>query len=182
MKSLIVALCLLFASLANATANNPSLEEVATYALKKSFNEPSGDHWEYGGIIVYRDGKLVALKPITLQSDSGTNIPIEQVGKYDVLMGMYHTHPCRSRTYFPKYFSQLDLRLPKHFKVPAFILDECTGDIHEFDPLKDDPNENGDLVMKEGPYGLDYQVFLTYGRVIGNIGVRGVDLDDEDNK
>jgi proteasome lid subunit RPN8/RPN11 len=174
MRVFLATICLLlFSGMPVLAVDNPSLERVAIYALRAAFESSSGQNWEYGGVIVLRNRELIFTTPTTSFNDHHVNIiPTPYMQKGDVLMGTFHTHPCRPVTYLGKYFSVLDMNLVRDYLVPAFILDECTGDVHEFDPFVDDPKANG-IYVPDFPK----MRFLTSGRVVGNIGKRGVDLD-----
>ena len=157
----------------SVAANKSSLEQVAIHAEKAAFESASGQYYEYGGVIILRDGVLTFTIPITNLNDRHVHIiPNPFMGKDDVLKGTFHTHPCRLETLFSQYFSVLDMNLTYDYNVPAFILNECTGNVQEFDPLKDNPKVHGEYVP-----GFPKMVYLTSGRIVGNIGERGVNLD-----
>jgi hypothetical protein len=94
----------------------------------------------------------------------------------DILVGLYHTHPCNSDAYFPQYFSPQDLVSAFFWHVPTFILDECTGEVHEFDPLRDRAADTGTVVRVLRKDGSRTWVRLPSGRVVGDIGDQGPDL------
>jgi len=94
----------------------------------------------------------------------------------DTLVGLYHTHPCKPNAYFSQYFSPQDLISAFFWHVPTFILDECTGKVHEFDPVQDRAADSGIVVRMLMRDGKKRWLRLPAGRVVGDIGDQGPDL------
>jgi proteasome lid subunit RPN8/RPN11 len=159
-------------------ADEPQLEAVAVRALRWAFYASNGYRWEYSGILVIHDGQLrYSASPNTLKKVDAVEMDVEkQRIPGDILVGLYHTHPCNTEEYFPQYFSPQDLVSAFFWHVPTFILDECTGEVHEFDPLRDRAADTGTVVRVIRKDGTRTWVRLPAGRVVGNIGDQGPDL------
>ncbi|MGH8217647.1 MAG: hypothetical protein ACREUT_03615 [Steroidobacteraceae bacterium] len=150
----------------------------AVRALRWAFYAPNGYRWEYSGILIRRNGELGYSEfPRTLKKVDAVEMdPSKQKAPGDMLVALYHTHPCKPREYFPQYFSPQDLISAFFWHVPTFILDECTGDVHEFDPAIDQARDTGVIVEIKTKSGRSRRVRLPAGRIVGNIGDRGPDL------
>lgn len=154
------------------------LQSMATRALRWAFYAPNGYRWEYSGILVTHDGELqYSPFPRTLQKVDAVEMDADkQRAPGDVLVGLYHTHPCKSEEYFSQYFSPQDLVSAFFYRVPSFILDECTGKVHEFDPVHDVAADTGTVVAVKRKDGTRKWLRLPSGRVVGDIGDQGPDL------
>ena len=161
-----------------AAFQSGSIQDTAVRALRWAFYARNGYRWEYSGILIRRDGELgYSAFPRTLkQVDSVEMDPSKQQAPGDMLVALYHTHPCNPRDYFPQYFSPQDLISAFFWHVPTFILDECTGEVHEFDPALDRVSDSGVVVEVRTKSGRSRRVRLPAGRIVGNIGDRGPDL------
>jgi proteasome lid subunit RPN8/RPN11 len=159
-------------------ADESRLEAVAVHALRWAFYAPNGYRWEHSGILVIHNGQLRhSASPSTLKKVDAVEMDVEkQRIPGDILVGLYHTHPCNSDEYFPQYFSPQDLVSAFFWHVPTFILDECTGEVHEFDPLRDRAADTGTVVRILRKDGSRTWVRLPAGRVVGDIGDQGPDL------
>lgn len=155
------------------SASAETLQSVAVHALKEAFNRPNGQQWEHGGIVFLRNGQMIHTSPAITdsQSDSLWIVPRNLKGPSDVLLAMYHTHPCLPDSHFPQYFSVPDIAISLFERVPTFVLDECSGMVHEFDPTVDDPNKTEETVT-----GGHHVVI---GRIIGNIGQVGRNVENQ---
>jgi proteasome lid subunit RPN8/RPN11 len=163
---------------ASMQATDSAMQETAVRALRWAFYAPNGYRWEYSGILIIRDGQLgYSAFPRTLKKVDAVEMdPNKQRASGDTLVALYHTHPCKPREYFPQYFSPQDLVSAFFWHVPTFILDECTGDVHEFDPTLDRARDTGVAVVIRLKDGRSRHVRLPAGRIVGNIGDRGPDL------
>ncbi len=161
-----------------AFADESELQETAVRALRWAFYFPNGYRWEYSGILVTREGQLsYSPFPRTLKMVDAVEMDADkQRTPGDTLVGLYHTHPCSSVDYFPQYFSPQDLVSAFFYHVPTFMLDECTGKVHEFDPLQDRAADTGTLVKVLRKDGTTHWLRLPSGRVVGDIGDQGPDL------
>jgi hypothetical protein len=161
-----------------ADATSSSLEPAAVHALRWAFYAPNGHRWEYSGILVLRNGEIMYNAfPRTLKKVDAVPMDAEQQLKPgDTLVGLYHTHPCKSKEYFSQYYSPQDLISIYYYAVPSFILDECTGDVHEFDPAVDHARDSGIGVNILRKDGTTRRAHLPAGRIVGNVGDRGPDL------
>lgn len=154
------------------------LQTTATRALRWAFYAPNGYRWEYSGILVVHDGELhYSASPRTLQKVDAVEMDADKLlAAGDVLAGLYHTHPCKPEQYFSQYYSPQDLVSAFFYHVPSFILDECTGKVHEFDPIHDVAADTGTVVPVMRKDGTRKWLRLPAGRVVGDIGDQGPDL------
>jgi hypothetical protein len=161
-----------------ACADEGPLQEVAVRALRWAFYAPNGYRWEFSGILVTHEGQLgYSPFPRTLKLVDAAEMDVEkQRVSGDTLVGLYHTHPCKPDAYFSQYFSPQDLISAFFWHVPTFILDECTGKVHEFDPLQDHAADSGIVVRMRMRDGNKRWLHLPAGRVVGDIGDQGPDL------
>ena len=159
-------------------ADDLQLQDAALHALRWAFYAPNGYRWEYSGILEVHEGEIVhSLVPRTLKMVDAVEMDADKLRTPgNVLVGLYHTHPCKSDEYFPQYFSPQDLVSAFFYHVPTFILDECTGEVHEFDPLRDRAADTGTVVRVLRKDGTRTWVRLPAGRVVGDIGDQGPDL------
>jgi hypothetical protein len=155
-----------------------ALGSAAVHALRWAFYAPNGHRWEYSGILVMHDGQIMNNAfPRTLRKVDAVAMDAEkQLNPGDLLVGLYHTHPCKTKEYFSQYYSPQDLISVYYYNVPSFILDECTGDVHEFDPAIDHARDSGTVVTVTRANGTSREVHLPSGRIVGNVGDRGPDL------
>ena len=161
-----------------SSAEDLQLQDVAVRALRWAFYAPNGYRWEYSGILEVHDGELVySPAPRTLKMVDAVEMDADKLHTPgSVLVGLYHTHPCKPDEYFSQYYSPQDLVSAFFYHVPSFILDECTGEVHEFDPAQDRAADTGTVVKVIRKDGKRLWVRLPSGRVIGNIGDEGPDL------
>ena len=154
------------------------VQATAVRALRWAFYAPNGYRWEYSGILTVREGELgYSAFPRTLKKVDAVEMdPEKQRVAGDVLVGLYHTHPCKPQEYFPEYYSPQDLISAFFYHVPSFILDECTGNVHEFDPAVDRARDTGVELTITQKNGTPRRVRLPAGRIVGNIGDQGPDL------
>jgi proteasome lid subunit RPN8/RPN11 len=165
-------------ALATRTGDS-ELQALATRALRWAFYAPNGYRWEYSGILVRRDGQLTYTPSRTLKMVDAVEMDADkQLVRGDVLVGLYHTHPCKPEEYFPQYFSPQDLVSAFYWHVPTFMLDECTGEVHEFDPNQDKAFDTGIVVKVMRKDGTRTWLRLPTGRIVGDIGDQGPDLSE----
>ena len=167
-------------ALADTVPSDSEVQQTAVRALRWAFYAQNGYRWEYGGILVTHGGELgYSAFPTTLKKLDAVEIDVDRLrAPGDTLVGLYHTHPCKSKEFFPQYYSPQDLVSAFFYKVPTFILDECTGQVHEFDPARDRARDSGAVVTILRHDGTKRRVRLPAGRVVGDIGDRGPDLSD----
>ena len=161
-----------------ASADESELQALAVRALRWAFYAPNGYRWEYSGVLTTREGQPgYSVAPRTLKMVDAVEMDADKLRTPgDTLIGLYHTHPCKPEEYFSQYFSPQDLVSAFFYHVPSFILDECTGEVHEFDPAQDRAFETGTVVKVMRKDGSRNWVRLPAGRVVGNIGDQGPDL------
>jgi proteasome lid subunit RPN8/RPN11 len=159
-------------------AGEADLQAMAVKALRWAFYAPNGYRWEFSGILATKDGQLgYSHSPSTLKMVDAASMDVEKHRTAgDTLLGLYHTHPCKPDAYFSQYFSPADLISAFFWHVPTFILDECTGNVHEFDPVQDRAADSGIVVRMLMRDGKKRWIRLPAGRIVGNIGDQGPDL------
>lgn len=125
-------------------------------------------HYECGGPLAVRpDGKYVA--GAVRSDDQGDHVRLNtNVPPPWKLAGTIHSHPCLADTHEVGYFSPDDVGSTITEGVPGYMLDECTGEVHVFDPATD---KAGDTYLK------DDEIYLTKGRVIGVVKVSGESVE-----
>ena len=173
-----VALLLAVGLPSASLADEADLQAMAVRALRWAFYAPNGYRWEFSGILVIRDGELRHSPfPRTLKLVDSAEMDVEkQRVSGDTLVGLYHTHPCKPDLYFSQYFSPQDLISAFYWHVPTFVLDECTGKVHEFDPVQDRAADTGIIVRMRMRDGSKRWLHLPAGRIVGDIGDQGPDL------
>lgn len=159
-------------------ADDVQLQAAALHALRWAFYAPNGYRWEYSGILEVHEGEIVhSPVPRTLKMVDAVEMDADKLRTPgNILVGLYHTHPCKPDEYFSQYFSPQDLVSAFYYHVPSFILDECTGEVHEFDPAYDRAADTGTVVKVIRKDGKRLWVRLPSGRVVGDIGDEGPDL------
>lgn len=149
-----------------------SANEAAVYALKSAYDKHP-HYYEYGGIIVRTpNGKFGASRPMTEGHASDTEINEDNEayeGSYPIV-GDYHTHPCING-FVPGVFSPTDLKSARSYRLSTYILDECTGDVHYWEPGM--PYDNTSLEPEEVLMGIQVAV----GKIVGHIPVDGKGFD-----
>jgi len=176
---LLIATCLAMVTMTVPARADPTpMQATAVRALRWAFYARNGYRWEYSGIITrQKDALGYSPFPRTLKRVDAVEMdPQKQLRPGQTLVALYHTHPCNPRDYFPQYFSPQDLISAFFYHVPTFMLDECTGNVHEFDPLTDRASDTGVLVTITQKNGTVRRVRLPSGRIVGNIGDTGPDL------
>lgn len=166
-----VILCLV----ASATASAGVLERTAVEALIAAKHSATGQQVEHGGMLIRRHtdyGDVVEyVEPTT--GGGPTHVTVVQrdlLGPDDQLVGSYHVHLCLSG-YYHAYFSTTDVITAIFSGVPEFMLDSCTGEVHEFDPKVDQIRGPGGIDAHiSGPNGERLARHLPSGRIISNIG------------
>ena len=162
MKRVLWLLPLLAPLLAHAGA----LEDTAIQAFLDIQHMEHHEIWEYGGIIVERKGSLMyPLVPVT--SNSRDTVAINpKLESGDRLLATYHTHTCFPRDYWTYLFSVNDLIQSAYYGVPIFMLDQCSGVIHEFQFGVDDVWATGKTVLNPQNHK---KVHLPAGRIVGRL-------------
>lgn len=159
--------------LAAAAVERPaSMNEAAVVALAKAYNEHP-HYYEYGGVITRMpDGTFNPSVPVTIGHASNMDIDEDYEayeGHYPIVAA-YHTHPCL-QGYIPSKFSPTDLHTARESGRPAYILDECTGDVHRWQlgDGYDPPPEHKDFIeiIIGGPDQL------SSGTIVGHVPVDG---------
>lgn len=165
MKWLLWVLLLLAPLIGHAGA----LEETVVNAFREIQHTSHHDIWEYGGIIVERNGQL--MYPAIPHTDGKIDSlffdmkVLLQPG--DVLRATYHTHPC-SRDYWSGLFSVNDIMQSVAYRTPNFILDQCSGLVHEFWYGIDNVWDTGMTVIdtRSKEHKL---IHLPSGRIVGHL-------------
>jgi proteasome lid subunit RPN8/RPN11 len=186
MKNFWFGLVAVFAGCTSAWGADPTkfdnINEAAAHAFYALYN----DHphaYEYGGVIFKTpDGKFVPSAPDSdVHSVDHTEIDHDPE-HYEIdgaIVADYHSHPCVIG-YHTGQFSPADLHSSRETQTMAFMLDECTGDIHEWTP--GDPYDKPEYHVTGLPEGivLPPEVLkhfagpqLAVGKIVGHIKVDG---------
>jgi hypothetical protein len=150
-----------------------SMNEAAAYALQAAYKDHP-HYYEFGGVIVQgADGKFMVSAPAGLYHADNTEID-EDPESYELLgriVGDYHTHPCMEG-YVPDVFSPADLHSMRSYGRPGYILDECTGDVHLWEPGVDGYTTDG-----LNPIEVIMGVKIAKGRIVGHVPVDGKKIE-----
>jgi hypothetical protein len=120
-------------------------------------------------MLIGRNSSIEFLEPTPEGNEvSVTVINRKLLGADGVLLGTYHVHLCMAG-YYHQYFSVQDVVVAVLSGVPEFMLDECTGLIHEFDPHRDHVFDTGIDGHITGPHCELLIRHIPEGRIIGNI-------------
>jgi proteasome lid subunit RPN8/RPN11 len=160
------------ALLAQQTLANTPLQDKAIEVLRQAHDAVNGSIYEHGGMLVENRGTLRFIEPHpdNASPDSVNVTDRRALRPGDMLVGTYHTHPCM-RGYYHQYFSTPDVIVAMFTAVPAFMLDECTGDVHEFFAAIDSIHDTGDYLSVRGAHCKKIVRHLPIGRIVGNVGV-----------
>lgn len=145
------------------------LEETAVRAFRDIQKRSHANTWEYGGAIIWRNGELYysAFARTDRKGDSiSVTGAINSLLASDILVALYHTHPCL-KGYWTGLYSLNDIIVQVYWNVPAFMLDQCTMDVHEFQLGIDKVTDTGRIVTL--PNGQ--KMHLPAGRIVGNLNV-----------
>ena len=169
----IVGLLFLFVMF-NCASANTLLENTAVAALIAAKHSATGTTLEHGGMLVRRqtDWGLVIEYFEPTPEGSQTEVTVlarALLGEGDMLVGPYHLHLCMT-DYYHGYFSVRDVITAIFSGVPEFMLDECTGEVHEFDPKVDKVHDTGIDAHIKGPNGERQDKHIPSGRIIADIG------------
>lgn len=175
MSRVSIAIQTVLACMAIATQAHAStpLQDLATRALRQAHDEPNGTIYEHGGMLIENQGALRYMEPYpdNDQPDGVRTINKSLLLQGDTLVGTYHTHPCLAG-YYHQYFSVPDVIVAIFTRVPEFMLDECSGEVHEFFSATDSVHETGaDVTVHHICTGETKVVHLPAGRIVGNVGV-----------
>jgi hypothetical protein len=154
-------------------ANN-LIENTAIIALKNAKHSATGKTFEHGGMIIRHEDEtgttIKYLEPFPNGKFDGVQvIDFNQIPTGDKLVGTFHTHLCMEG-YYHDLFSIADVMSAYFSHVPEFMLDECTGEIHEYDPNIDQVRDTRRVVHLFGPECEKVDKYLPTGRIVGNIG------------
>ena len=165
----------LLALAAPAFAANGLLEHTAVNALRAAKHTSTGTQLEHGGMLISRDtpyGRTLEYVEPTAEGKEASVTVIDRtfLHKGDVLVGTYHLHLCMF-DYYHQYFSRQDVITAIFSGVPEYMLDECTGLVHVFDPKVDKVHGPGSIEAHiTTPDGKGARVHLPMGRIIEDIG------------
>lgn len=167
----LTALFLFFAAPAVA---NSIIEHTAVNGLRVAKKESLADHREHGGMIFLLETEFGPIVQYLEPRDGGDRTAVRVIDKSKlppgaVMVGTYHVHICMNG-YYHEVFSKTDLIVAVISGVPEFMLDECTGLIHEFDTKLDRVRDTGIDANIVGSHGESVHIHLPSGRVIEDIG------------
>jgi hypothetical protein len=180
-----ILLLLFLAAPAFATTQ---LERTAIDALIAAKHTPTGKTNEHGGMIYVEQTESGPVFKFLEPTPEGSPTSVLVVDKSKLppdaeLVATYHLHLCMSG-YYHAYFSTQDVIVTILTGLPEFMLDECTGEVHEFDSHRDKIHDTGIDAKTCGPNGEELDRHLPSGRIIGNIGETEVEhsIDATDDK
>lgn len=127
-------------------------------------------YYECGGIIAQDPSGKYVLGPHIVSIMHGDEVQIgHAVPPGWKFVAEFHSHPCLPESHEVDYFSPQDLigYISEH--VTGYMLDLCKGDLHEFVPGRDSPN---DTEMAGNP-----GIYSTHGRIVGHIPVDGKSVE-----
>jgi hypothetical protein len=120
--------------------------------------------YECGGAIAQRpDGKFVVGPVSSSYYGDSVNADYGVPTGWKLAAG-YHAHPCLPDSHFPWLFSPQDMANAFYMGVPEFVVDQCSGKVHEFDPKVDKQN---DVVIEGGRH------YASGGRIVGSVPIPG---------
>lgn len=134
-----------------------TLRDAAIYGASRL--EQCSQYYECSGFIVTdKDGKFLN-SPVRTDYGSdhvrvSTHTPADMKRVADI-----HSHPCVPEHVTGK-FSPEDMIESITTRMPAYMVDLCTGDVHEFLPGVTKPDE---------VYDKDAEIWMTGGTVIGHV-------------
>lgn len=182
-KTLALAILLQIGTQAHA---NSVLEHTAINALRIAKQESLVDHHEHGGMLYRMDtpyGPIVEyMEPEDGSLATKSGVRVIDMNKLPVgakLIATYHVHPCLAG-YYHQVFSKTDVIAAFMHGLPEFMLDECSGLVHEFDPHVDKPRDTGIEAEIVGPNGEGITIHLPSGRIIADIGETMTEAEDDD--
>jgi hypothetical protein len=152
----------------------PTITAAALYVVGKIYEH--SHYYEFGGVIVKATKGYAISLPHTQHHGMDVNID-EDPDSYDyAIVATYHVHPCLKNA-FPSVFSPQDLAGARATNHPAYVLDECTGELHYWAP--GDGYLDADAMLKLGvnPMMLAHGVQLSPGKIVGKIAVDGIVLN-----
>jgi hypothetical protein len=165
-----------------AEAAPTKVDTAAIAALTQAFNMPHGHEVEYGGAI-FDEGKGLehTLPPHTDAANDHVQLnPQLVIPPGAKFLAVFHTHPCMPTTHYPEYFSPQDIGMALLVGVPSYVLNECTGEVHVYDPSADMPTGVVPPARSDdAPNAFSLHLFA--GRLVGNIGAKGEDQDAANN-
>src|SRR5271157_2529722 len=116
---------------------NSLLETTAILALKTAKDSPTGTTLEHGGMIYGHPSDSGPIVEFMEPTPGGSSVAVRVVNldllkSGDILLATYHLHLCMTG-YYHALFSTQDVIAAILTGVPEFMLDECTGEVHELD-------------------------------------------------
>lgn len=119
-----------------------------------------------GYIVKDKDGKYVVSPVRTDYASDHVHVP-EHNPAETTRVADFHSHPCLPEHVTGK-FSPDDVIESISDRVTAYMVDFCTGDVHEFIPGIDKPGQ---------VFDTDADIWMTVGTIVGHIDpVKDVDL------
>ena len=146
-------------------------DAAALYVVGKIYGR--SHHYEYGGVILKSPKGYLISRPQTQRH--GTDVEFdEDPESYDYpIVATYHVHPCLKNVY-PSVFSPQDLAGSRTTNHPAYVLDECKGDLHYWKPGDGYMSAEQLMALGVAPAALMRGVQLSPGKIVGKIVVDGI--------
>jgi hypothetical protein len=145
-----------------------SLHEAAVAAAVKLYE--CSHYYECSTVIAKDKAGKFLIRPFLLSNDAGDNTEMSHgVPAGFELAADEHSHPCLPDSHEVSFFSPQDIMENTSTKTIGYMLDQCTGEVHEFIPGVTSPNETE---MPGNP-----GVFSTHGKIVGKIPVDGKSVE-----
>lgn len=127
-------------------------------------------YYECGNIIAQDPNGKYVVGRVLASMDHGDEVQIPHgVPAGWKFIAEAHSHPCLKDSHEVPFFSPQDLMGYVSGRFTGYMLDQCTGDVHEFVPGRDSPNE---LEMPGNP-----GTFSTHGVIVAHIPVDGKSVE-----
>jgi hypothetical protein len=149
-------------------------DEAAIYVVGKIYER--SHYYEFGGVILKAPQGYVISLPATQHHGMDVEFDSDPESFEFPVVASYHVHPC-FRNAFPSVFSPQDLSGSRIEKLPGYVLDECSGDVHYWAPGDGYLSEDALLKLGVSPAALRQGVQLSPGKVVGRIVVDGAVLN-----
>ncbi len=134
-----------------------TLREAAIYAAERL--EKCSHYYECSGFIDIDPQGKFAVGPVRTDYASDNVRVIDSIGPSDWKSAAgIHSHPCLPE-HEPSFFSPEDMIGAITSRIPQYMVDLCTGDVHEFLPGITKPDET---LTNEG-------IYMTHGNIVGHV-------------
>jgi hypothetical protein len=146
-----------------------TLEEAGVHGIERAY-QCSRAYECFGAIALRPSDNKYVVGPVRTDY-AGDSVQVDhKVPPGWKLVADFHTHPCNADSHEVPYFSPQDMAEVTARKITGFMGDLCTGEVHEFTPGRDSPND---------AYIEEQELYLSKGRVVGHIAVDGKSMEPD---